>query len=235
MSKSLGNVVDPLEVIDGAALEDLHEKLRTGNLKASEVERAIGLQKRAFGPDGIPPCGTDAMRFALVAYSSQGRDVNLDIKIIAMWRRFCNKLWNATKFVIGNIETVSGFVAPVGLNAIDVTALSSVDAWILHELSVTATEVNEGFAEYNFSQVRLRALFFFMHFAPFFCTSLGKMPLGLPVVRARPCLTVPPPPLPRAFLPFALRAPGNLRGAPLHQVHVLRRVHRADEVHVPRR
>ena len=97
MSKSLGNVVDPLEVIDGAALEDLHEKLRTGNLKASEVERAIGLQKRAFGPDGIPPCGTDAMRFALVAYSSQGRDVNLDIKIIAMWRRFCNKLWNATK------------------------------------------------------------------------------------------------------------------------------------------
>ena len=50
------------------------------------MERAIALQKKAFGPDGIPPCGTDAMRFALVAYSSQGRDVNLDIKIIAMWR-----------------------------------------------------------------------------------------------------------------------------------------------------
>lgn len=64
-----------------------------------------------------------------------------------------------TQFVIGNIETVTGFIAPVGSNPIDVAALSSVDAWILHELSVTATEVNEGFAEYNFSQVRFRILF----------------------------------------------------------------------------
>merc|ERR1711998_183297 len=74
MSKSLGNVVDPLDVIEGIELEALHEKLKNGNLAAAEVAKAIQGQKRQF-PDGIATCGTDALRFGLLAYLSQGGDI----------------------------------------------------------------------------------------------------------------------------------------------------------------
>ena len=78
MSKSVGNVVDPLEVIYGCALEDLQAKVRAGNLPAKEVETACKAQAADF-PDGIPECGADALRFGLLAYTQQGRDINLDI------------------------------------------------------------------------------------------------------------------------------------------------------------
>merc|ERR1712226_31762 len=101
MSKSKGNVIDPLEVIDGCSLADLHEKLYAGNLPEKEIKKAEEDQKKDF-PDGIPKCGADALRIGLLAYtSSKGTDVNLDVARVVGYRSFCNKLWNATKFALG--------------------------------------------------------------------------------------------------------------------------------------
>lgn len=80
MSKSLGNVVDPLDVISGIKLETLHEKLHLGNLPPNEVQKAIKYQKTAF-PDGIPQCGADALRFTMVNATTGGSDINLDVKM----------------------------------------------------------------------------------------------------------------------------------------------------------
>jgi valyl-tRNA synthetase len=99
MSKSLGNVIDPLEVISGCTLETLLAKLDAGNLPPKEVARAKKDQSEDF-PEGIPECGSDALRFGLLAYTVQGRDVNLDMKRVVGYRLFCNKLWNATKFAL---------------------------------------------------------------------------------------------------------------------------------------
>ncbi|KAJ8686683.1 hypothetical protein QAD02_022477 [Eretmocerus hayati] len=99
MSKSLGNVIDPMDVIRGTTLENLHKQLRESNLDPKELDKAIEGQKRDY-PQGIPECGTDALRFALCAYTSQGRDINLDILRVQGYRFFCNKLWNAAKFAL---------------------------------------------------------------------------------------------------------------------------------------
>ncbi|KAJ1461257.1 tRNA synthetases class I-domain-containing protein [Pelagophyceae sp. CCMP2097] len=101
MSKSLGNVIDPLEVIDGCTLENLLARLQEGNLRAGELEKASAAHKDDF-PTGIPKCGSDALRIGLLAYTVQGRDINLDIKRVVGYRSFCNKLWNATRFMLGN-------------------------------------------------------------------------------------------------------------------------------------
>lgn len=99
MSKSLGNVIDPSDVITGISLEDLHKQLYDSNLDEKEIGKAIAGQKGDY-PNGIPECGTDAMRFALCSYNTQGRDINLDILRVQGYRFFCNKLWNATKFAL---------------------------------------------------------------------------------------------------------------------------------------
>ncbi|OAD54863.1 Valine--tRNA ligase [Eufriesea mexicana] len=97
MSKSLGNVIDPMDVINGISLEDLHKQLLNSNLDSKELNYAMEGQKRDY-PQGIPECGTDALRFALCAYTMQGRDINLDILRVQGYRFFCNKIWNAMKF-----------------------------------------------------------------------------------------------------------------------------------------
>ncbi|XP_016841334.1 valine--tRNA ligase isoform X1 [Nasonia vitripennis] len=97
MSKSLGNVIDPMDVIRGTTLENLHKQLLDSNLDPKELKRAMEGQKQDY-PQGIPECGTDALRFALCSYTSQGRDINLDILRVQGYRFFCNKLWNAAKF-----------------------------------------------------------------------------------------------------------------------------------------
>jgi valyl-tRNA synthetase len=126
MSKSLGNVIDPVDVIQGLDLETLHSKLSEGNLDDKEIAKAKAGQKKDF-PNGIPQCGTDALRFALCAYStggktcsgflampfsirSIGRDINLDILRVEGYRKFCNKIWNATKFAL--LRLGDGFVPP---------------------------------------------------------------------------------------------------------------------------
>ncbi|MCD7461038.1 Valine--tRNA ligase, mitochondrial 1, partial [Datura stramonium] len=102
MSKSLGNVVDPLEVINGITLDGLHKRLKEGNLDAKEFERAKEGQAKDF-PDGIPECGADALRFALVSYTAQSDKINLDIQRVVGYRQWCNKLWNAIRFAMGKL------------------------------------------------------------------------------------------------------------------------------------
>merc|ERR1719489_546629 len=104
MSKSLGNTINPLDVIFGVSLEELHKTLEGGNLDPREVEKAKAGQKQDY-PNGIPECGTDALRFALCSYTAQGRDINLDVLRVQGYRFFCNKLWNATKFAMMYLGT----------------------------------------------------------------------------------------------------------------------------------
>lgn len=101
MSKSLGNIIDPIDVIEGATLDKLQSQLAAYNLDAKELVKAMDGQKEDY-PQGIPECGTDALRFALCAYTAQGRDINLDVLRIQGYRHFCNKLWNATRFAMRN-------------------------------------------------------------------------------------------------------------------------------------
>lgn len=99
MSKSKGNVVDPLDVINGATLEHLNQGLKSTNLSEKEIVEAMKLQKAEF-PVGIPQCGTDAMRMALCIYTGQPREINLDLNKIVAQRNFCNKIFNAVKFAL---------------------------------------------------------------------------------------------------------------------------------------
>ncbi|KAK3579108.1 hypothetical protein CHS0354_022128 [Potamilus streckersoni] len=144
MSKSLGNVIDPLDVINGISLEDLHKRLFDGNLDEKEVQKAMEGQKEDY-PKGIPECGTDALRFALVAYT-QGRDINLDVLRVQGYRFFCNKLWNATKFAVNGL----------GENFIPIPTAElsgkerEMDMWILSRLSFAVEQSNKGFETYDF-------------------------------------------------------------------------------------
>ena len=103
MSKSLGNVIDPLEVIHGCSLDTLQGRLMGGNLPEKELERAKNNMLSEF-PDGIPECGSDALRFGLLAYTVQGRDINLNVKRVVAYRMFCNKLWNVIKFALQFVD-----------------------------------------------------------------------------------------------------------------------------------
>ncbi|XP_047134563.1 valine--tRNA ligase isoform X1 [Hydra vulgaris] len=145
MSKSLGNIIDPLDVITGISLQDLISRLDEYNLDPKELEKAKKGQKEMF-PNGIPECGTDALRFALCAYTAQGRDVNLDVLRIQGYRHFCNKLWNATKFAMRNFTPEFVPKDQFELHGCE----SPMDKWILSRLSAAANASNEGFKTYDF-------------------------------------------------------------------------------------
>ncbi|KAK5642775.1 hypothetical protein RI129_008942 [Pyrocoelia pectoralis] len=145
MSKSLGNVIDPMDVIHGISLEDLHEQLLDSNLDPKEVEKAKLGQKQDY-PDGIPECGTDALRFALCAMC-QGRDINLDILRVQGYRFFCNKIWNATKFALNYLN--SGFQIPNGNKYVGGESL--IDKWMLSRIASTVDDSNRGFENYEFT------------------------------------------------------------------------------------
>lgn len=142
MSKSLGNVVDPIHVIEGISLEGLHATLEGGNLDAKEVAKAKEGQKADF-PNGIEECGTDALRLALVSYTSQARDINLDIQRVVTYRHWCNKLWNAIRFAMLNLG--EGF-AP---QEIEPTWWPS--RWIRSRLNAAAGAVGEAMEAYDFA------------------------------------------------------------------------------------
>jgi len=146
MSKSLGNIIDPVDVITGITLPGLLKRLDEYNLDPKEYEKAKKGQKEMY-PNGIPECGTDALRFALCAYTGQGRDINLDVLRIQGYRHFCNKLWNATKFAM--INFTPGFV-PVQHKFDLPGKVTIMDMWILHRLSVAEQLTNEGFKAYDF-------------------------------------------------------------------------------------
>jgi len=146
MSKSLGNMIDPLDVITGIPLDGLHLRLDEYNLPETEYVKAKKGQKDMF-PDGIPECGTDALRFSLCAYNQQGRDMNLDVLRIQGYRHFCNKLWNATKFAMLNFS--QDFCPHDDVDQVLEKALP-MDLWILSRLSAATVVSNEGFQTYDF-------------------------------------------------------------------------------------
>ncbi|KAF8866576.1 valyl-tRNA synthetase-like protein [Acephala macrosclerotiorum] len=147
MSKSLGNVIDPQDVIEGIKLDDLHAKLLLGNLAPAEVEKATKYQKTAF-PDGIPQCGTDALRFALVSYTTGGGDIAFDVKVIHGYRKFCNKIYQATKYVLGKLD--ADFVPQKTGKLTGKESLA--ERWILHKLTIAAKEVNQALADREFQK-----------------------------------------------------------------------------------
>jgi valyl-tRNA synthetase len=158
MSKSLGNVIDPLDVVYGISLEDLHQTLYSSNLDPKEIVKAIEGQKSDF-PNGIPECGTDAMRFGLLAYCTQGRDINLDIKRIEGYRFFCNKLWNAFKLCL---QSLGDEFVPLPTESVTGKE-SEMDKWILSRLMCTIEECGQGFELYNFSDITTACYNFWLY------------------------------------------------------------------------
>ncbi|CDO68942.1 hypothetical protein BN946_scf185000.g85 [Trametes cinnabarina] len=158
MSKSLGNVIDPIDVIQGLDLEALHAKLYEGNLDEREIQKAKAGQKKDF-PKGIPQCGTDALRFALCAYSGGGRDINLEILRVEGYRKFCNKIFNATKFAMLKLDETfvpEPTAKPTGKESL-------VEKWILHKLNLAAAEINKQLAERNFMNATGAAYNFWLY------------------------------------------------------------------------
>ncbi|KAF3931648.1 hypothetical protein ABW20_dc0107270 [Dactylellina cionopaga] len=158
MSKSLGNVIDPVDILDGISLDGLHQKLRQGNLAESEIKNAEKYQKKSF-PQGIPEIGADALRFSLINYTqTSGSDINFDIKTMHGYRKFCNKIYQATKYVLGKLG--DDFV-PRENDAL--TGKESLpERWILTKLNAAVKQVNQALEDREFaksSQVCYRYLY----------------------------------------------------------------------------
>ncbi len=143
MSKSKGNVIDPLDMVDGISLEELLEK-RTGNMMQPQLAEKIRKRTEKQFPNGIEPHGTDALRFTLAALASTGRDINWDMKRLEGYRNFCNKLWNASRFVLMNTEGQD-----CGQNGGE-RLLSLADRWILAEFNQTIKTYREAMDTYRF-------------------------------------------------------------------------------------
>lgn len=178
MSKSLGNVIDPIDILDGISLDELRQKLLRGNLAQSEVKNAERYQKKvrshllytralasrhrrksitylpyahilqAF-PQGIPEIGADALRFSLINYTqASGNDINFDIKTMHSYRRFCNKIYQATKYVLGKLG--EDFV-PRETSAL-VGKESLPEKWILTKMNSAAKQINRALEEREFAR-----------------------------------------------------------------------------------
>ncbi|AFZ81583.1 valyl-tRNA synthetase, putative [Theileria equi strain WA] len=142
MSKSKGNVVDPIDIIDGTTLEKLNQNILNSSLPQGEIKKALLLQKQQF-PDGIPPCGVDALRLGLLALTRHNRSILLDVNKLVCSRHFGNKIWNATKFAINRTKTFK-VVMPKR------NELMWEDIWILHKLNQYIKRVNNAFETYQF-------------------------------------------------------------------------------------
>ena len=141
MSKSKGNVIDPIDLIDGIELEALVAKRTAGMMQPKMAER-IAKQTRKHFPEGIPGYGTDALRFTFYSLASTGRDIKFDIGRMEGYRNFCNKLWNAARYVLSNCQDSDIDVASM--------KLSLPDRWILSRLQAAAESTEQAIANYRF-------------------------------------------------------------------------------------
>ncbi|ETO28839.1 hypothetical protein RFI_08286 [Reticulomyxa filosa] len=151
MSKSKGNVIDPLYIIDGIDLKTLIDELYSGNIRDSEIQMYVNKKKQDF-PNGIPPCGADALRFGLLRYLTQHRNINLDVARIIGYRQFGNKIWNAVRFSLSKFGV--DYVPPSisTFNDDTMTHSSFVDQWILSKLNYVIHQCQIGNSSYRFDQ-----------------------------------------------------------------------------------
>ncbi|ART80858.1 valine--tRNA ligase [Oceanisphaera avium] len=149
MSKSKGNVLDPLDMIDGIDLESLVTK-RTGNMMQPQLAAKIEKDTRSTFAEGIEAHGTDALRFTLAAMASTGRDINWDMRRLDGYRSFCNKLWNASRYVLMSTEEQDCGTHSEGKSG--ELSYSLADRWIQAQLQVTITEVREALDNYRFDR-----------------------------------------------------------------------------------
>src|SRR5262249_55534275 len=144
MSKSKGNIIDPLDLIDGTDLDSLVSKQTSGLLLPKQREAIEKRTRRQF-PNGIPAFGADAVRFTFASLVTFGRTLDFDLNRCAGYRNFCNKLWNAARFVLMNVEGKD-----VGLDEKKSVKLSVADRWIVSRLQETKSAVNEHLKAYRF-------------------------------------------------------------------------------------
>ena len=159
MSKSKGNILDPLDLIDGIELEKLVQKRTTGLMQPQMAKKIEATTRKEF-PGGIPAFGTDALRFTLVSLATQGRDIKFDLGRMEGYRNFCNKLWNAARYVLMNTEgkdcAVQGSTSaarggmPGAAGITGEVTLNTADRWIVSRLHEVTVEVEAALKEYRF-------------------------------------------------------------------------------------
>ncbi|MDP2136071.1 MAG: valine--tRNA ligase [Sulfuritalea sp.] len=162
MSKSKGNVLDPIDLIDGITLDALVAKRTTGLMNPKDAAKIEKRTRREY-PNGIPGFGTDALRFTFLSLASPGRDIKFDMQRCEGYRNFCNKLWNASRFVLMNCQDQDCWLAPHGSDACTGSYLdfSPADRWIVSRLQKVEQEVAQHFADYRFDLLS-RAIYEFV-------------------------------------------------------------------------
>lgn len=151
MSKSKGNVLDPIDLIDGIDLEALVEK-RTSNMMNPKDAAKIEKQTRKEFPEGIPAFGTDALRFTFTSLASTGRDINFDLKRVEGYRNFCNKIWNASRFVLMNCVDGDSNAKPID-QAANPDVWELPEKWIMSRLNSSIKDIHQHFAQYRLDMV----------------------------------------------------------------------------------